>query len=445
MTLSKKGGGTRFVCNFCSNDISSTVRIHCANPICKDFDLCVECFSKGAEGSNHDARTHSYQVIEPHSIPIFVEDWGADEELLLVEGCEKFGLGSWADIADYVGNYRSKEEVEQHYLDTYIHSSKFPLPERSNPNDTSLSDAIPRDEFQARKKRRIEQRKTERAANASASAAVNKKPASSVPSCHEVAGYMPGRLEFENEHLNEAEEAVQHLQFTPGEGIDPSTGDFDPDTKLKLLVMNIYNDRVSLRTDRKKIILRHNLLEYRKNTAVEKARLPDQREFYAKLKPFARLMSPANFEQFTRDMMKEHDLRQAIKQLQTWRQQGITTLRAGKQYEMELANRLAQQTKKQDQAAAVKSFALPYRISPTTAYPDDDASNTTLLLPKERELCSEHGISPQAYNVVKAEIFVQSSQNDGKLSKKKFKAMVAAPKAEVIYEFACRMGWIVNA
>lgn len=39
-------------------------------------------------------------------------------------------MGNWADIAEHIGSYRTKEEVETHYLETYINSPDFPLPVR---------------------------------------------------------------------------------------------------------------------------------------------------------------------------------------------------------------------------------------------------------------------------------------------------------------------------
>jgi transcriptional adapter 2-alpha len=280
------GGGVKFICNKCSNDITNTVRIRCHHTKCKDYDLCVTCFSEGEKSENHDPCTHPYNVIEPHSIPIFDEGWGADEELLLLEGAEQYGLGSWADVADHIGNFREKDEVRDHYINTYVNSSKFPLPERASPNDTTLSDSIPREEFQVRKKRRIEERK-EIIAATQITGPLQQKPTSSVPSCHEVAGYMPGRLEFETEHLNEAEEAVQHMQFSPEEGYNPQTGAMEPELDLKMVVMGVYNDRLTARTDRKRVIFNHRLLDYRKNTAIDKKRTKDQRDLHHKLKPFA--------------------------------------------------------------------------------------------------------------------------------------------------------------
>lgn len=49
-------------------------------------------------------------------------------ELLLISACQTFGLGNWGDIAEHIGSYRTKEEVEAHYLQTYIESPDFPLP-----------------------------------------------------------------------------------------------------------------------------------------------------------------------------------------------------------------------------------------------------------------------------------------------------------------------------
>jgi len=36
----------------------------------------------------------------------------------------------------------------------------------------------------------------------------------SQPANHEIAGYMPGRLEFETEYENEAEQAVKDMVFS---------------------------------------------------------------------------------------------------------------------------------------------------------------------------------------------------------------------------------------
>ncbi|KAK6531590.1 Transcriptional adapter ada2 [Orbilia ellipsospora] len=329
--------GVRFHCDVCSADISSTVRIRCADPSCPEFDLCVSCFSEGKTCGNHRPATHSYCVIEQHSIPIFDEDWGADEELLLLEGAETYGLGSWSDIADHIGGGREKDEVRDHYYKTYIESVKFPLPELADPATSGGLDNIPREEFQARKKRRIETRKAA-AANA-LPLAPKKKPTASVPACHEVQGYMPGRMEFEVEYENEAETTVKDMYFDPGDGINSATGQVEPEIDLKLTVMDIYNHRLTQRVERKKVIFEHALLEYKKNQAIEKRRSKEEKELLNKAKPFARIMNHQDYTSFADDLQKELSLRQAILTLQEWRRYGIRNLDKGAKYELEKAHR----------------------------------------------------------------------------------------------------------
>lgn len=331
-------GGVKYVCDVCSADITSTVRIRCAHSACNEYDLCVQCFANGSSSGSHQPATHPFRVIEQNSFPIFDREWGADEELLLLEGAEIYGLGSWADIADHIGGYRSKDEVRDHYYKAYIESENFPLPKRCSPHDMELANEISREEFQSRKKRRIEERR-EAAKNAPA-LQPKTKPTASVPSCHEIQGYMPGRLEFETEYANEAEEAVQLMQFDPGDGINPRTGELEPEMELKLTVMEIYNCRLTQRAERKKVIFEHNLLDYRENSKIEKKRSKEERDLINKAKPFARMMNREDFENFCQGLIDELNLRQAIAQLQEWRSMRIGDLKSGEKYEQEKALRI---------------------------------------------------------------------------------------------------------
>jgi len=374
------------------------VRIRCANDACTDYDVCVPCFKDGAKSNNHDPATHDYFVIEQHSIPIFDKDWGADEEACLLEGAEVYGLGSWADIADHIGGYRNKDEVRDHYIKTYIESQNFPLPANADPGDKRLSEDIPRDVFQARKKRRIEERREE--AKSAPPATPKQKPTTSVPACHEVQGYMPGRLEFETEFANEAEEAVQHMQFDPGDGLNPRTGEVEPEMEFKMVVMDIYNSRLTVRADRKKVIFEHNLLDYKKAVALDKKKTKDEIALANKAKPFARMMNHADFEAFTSSLEYEHNLRQAVAQLQDWRRMRIGDLKTGEKYEQEKQARAARPPptgafdrqagirpeKKADKDANQKATMtleltapeLPERLKPTPPTPVSASSTTAV-------------------------------------------------------------------
>ncbi|KAJ7694110.1 hypothetical protein B0H17DRAFT_1159181 [Mycena rosella] len=193
--------GVQFECDSCACDLTHTIRMKCADPACQSedgVDICPPCFCAGKEFGNH-LRGHAYRVIEFNSYPIFSADWGADEELLLLKGIASQGLGNWKKIAEHVGT-QTKEEVERHYNSVYVDSPDWPLPKMD------LKFDIAPEEFQERKRRRI-----------SAMNALPVPPAkvapTSAPGIHEIATFLPGRLEFEHELDNEAEDLVKDLEF----------------------------------------------------------------------------------------------------------------------------------------------------------------------------------------------------------------------------------------
>lgn len=203
---------SKFHCDVCASDCTNRVRISCA--ICPEYDLCVPCFASGSYTGAHKPY-HDYKIIETNSFPIFDEDWGADEELALIQGSQSLGLGNWQDVSEHIGG-RNKDEVSQHYEDVYLKSKEYPIPEMDK--DFSY---ISTSEMSKKKKRRLDERRN-------APLPPPRKPVASVPLCHEVQGFMPGRLEFEHEFENEAEITVKDMIFDP----DDQTTDIE----LKLAI-----------------------------------------------------------------------------------------------------------------------------------------------------------------------------------------------------------------
>lgn len=427
---------------------------------------------------------------------------------MLLEGAETYGLGSWADIADHIGGFRDKDEVRDHYLETYVDSPNFPLPKRCNPHDYELASETPREEFQSRKKRRIEERR-EASKNVPVPQAKS-KPTASVPSCHEIQGYMPGRLEFETEYANEAEEAVALMQFDPGEGINPRTGEIEPEMELKLTVMEIYNCRLTQRIDRKKAIFEHDLLDYRENTKQEKKRTKEEKDLLTKTKPFARMMNHQDFDDFCQGLLDELNLRQAIAQLQEWRGLRIGDLKNGEKYEAEKAQRLqksipmgsmdrerlaaAQRSKGVVPAEAPSGAALllapdlpirstaqtngeSYKNALATDQPNgtngvnghgpaklkytaqpisgvqplqlspDTAPDLHLLTPEEARLCEVVRLQPKPYLMIKEQILKEALKTNGLLKKKQAKDIcrLDTQKGARIFDFFINAGWVGKA
>jgi transcriptional adapter 2-alpha len=207
----------------------------------------------------------------------------------------------------------------------------------------TLTDSIPKEEFQANRKARVAAAKEANERAAAASTGPKQKPTASVPACHEVQGYMPGRLEFETEYANEAEEVVQGMSFEPGDGINPMTGELEPENMLKHDVLAIYNDRLDQRAERKRVVFEHDLLDYRKKIALEKKLPKEERDLVNRCKPFAQLLNKEEYEDFVARQRKVLGLKQAITQLQEWRRMGVTSLEDGEAYEKAKAERAARQ------------------------------------------------------------------------------------------------------
>ncbi|KAF5380632.1 hypothetical protein D9615_004753 [Tricholomella constricta] len=218
--------GVQYQCDSCACDLTHTIRIKCADPVCQPedgVDICPPCFCAGKEFGKHK-KGHAYRVIEINSYPIFTEDWGADEELLLLTGIASHGIGNWRKIAEHVGT-RTKGEVEKHYNEVYVNSPDWPLPDMNREFD------IDPEEFQERKRRRIS------TMNAMAPPAPKIAP-TSAPGIHEIATFLPGRLEFEHELDNDAEDLVKDLEFGlcldyGGDQIPEDEEDLDVKARLK--------------------------------------------------------------------------------------------------------------------------------------------------------------------------------------------------------------------
>lgn len=206
----------KITCDSCFKDISHVILIQCAE--CEDIDLCVECFGSGVELSQHKAN-HSYRVLRPLDFSVYtgvnnLNNWRADEELLLLEGCEQFGVGNWKDISEHIGS-KDASACETHFYSIYLN-----WPGAPNPNTSCLvkqhqpphKPAI----LMPTKVAAVIPKKTKKDSDVHEPTPISSQ---SVPANHEITGYMPGRREFETETENEAEVILKDIQFTEEDSI----------------------------------------------------------------------------------------------------------------------------------------------------------------------------------------------------------------------------------
>ena len=401
-------------CDVCAVDVTNTCHFCCAE--CPDYDLCVDCFA--ANETVHSR--HPYRIVEQCSIPIIDPDWGADEELQLIEAAETVGLGNWGDATEHVQS-RTAAECESHYLQSYVASPEWPLPVFKK------FDIDPK-ELRENRKARIEE-KRQAAKNPPPIA----KPLASVPACHDIQGYMPGRLEFETEFENDAELAVKDMHF------EEDLSQVDPgEDELKLCVLDIYYRRLNARAERRRLIFDHGLLAYRKNQAIDKKRTKAERDIVNRAKPLARVQTAEDYETFVEGLLNEHRLRKRISELQTWRRHGCLTFAQGEKFDREMLAKtypkdgfqLATGDRRVSSKGRLSLDEMGNPVRESTpqitgkqqrkASPLNiaNATDVHLLTQSERNLCSQLRILPKAYLVIKETLFRELLRSGGVLKKR---------------------------
>ncbi|KZT29076.1 SWIRM-domain-containing protein [Neolentinus lepideus HHB14362 ss-1] len=556
--------GVQITCDVCTRDLTHSVHIKCADPACDTedgVDICPLCFCDGQEIRNHK-RNHAYRVMEPHNYPIFAEDWSADEENMLLEGILYFGLGNWQAIAAHIGGLRTKEEVEEHYNAVYIDSPYWPLPPMDREFDINEHD------FRERKKARMSETKP---------TPTQFKPVTSAPGVHEVATFLPGRLEFEHELDNDAEDLVKDLEFGMcmeyggdeiiedendpdvkartkmeeerrsnavssygGKGLlngfskslpnghssrlingdnnrrgsqapkaeDAQTEHADDENEVeeltqpppfetkdslafKLTLLEMYSQRVQKRGEAKALMFDRGLLDYKKMQANDKKRPREEKEIITRLRPFAKLQTSEDFEEFVTDILYEHSLRRRIQELQTYRRLGLRTAADIEQYEIDAAKRAKakedynkghfppervqqlrahsargssgpegrhgsilsvgdrrsrsrEPTPSQPAASQPSSSVGPSVRKPPAPLNLANSPSLHLLTQAEQTLCSQLRILPKPYLVIKETLVREYARRGGKLRRREARDLVKIDvnKTSRVWDFLVQAGYL---
>ena len=336
-----------FHCNYCQKDISHVVRIKCAE--CSEMNLCVECFCVGVEPHPHQA-CHAYHVVDNLSFPLFTLDWGADEEQLLLEAIETYGLGNWSEVAEHVGT-KTKAQCHKHYFDVYVRSPTAPLPDMSKVLGKSHERVAEVDEKGAKAagarakdaSKNIgeeddggDDERDDDVPSATAVLASFARPGDErhAGNVAELTGFNVKRDEFDPEYDIDAELPLAEMEFRDT--------DTDLDKQLKLRMLEVYNKRLAERRARKAFIVDRGLLNVKKQQALERRRTPQEKEIHASVRVFARFLEPNEYEIMLEGLAAESRIRNRIAELKEYRRAGVRTLAEGEAYDAEKRRRVAE-------------------------------------------------------------------------------------------------------
>jgi hypothetical protein len=108
-------------CTLCERDISKSVKIRCTK-CTPAVNICLECLRTGQESATHST-SHPYYVFDKLDFPLLMKDWCAKDELQLIQGIMKCGLGNWKDVSEQYVKTKSPQQCEDHFY-TFFNKGK---------------------------------------------------------------------------------------------------------------------------------------------------------------------------------------------------------------------------------------------------------------------------------------------------------------------------------
>ncbi|XP_075982596.1 transcriptional adapter 2B isoform X2 [Anticarsia gemmatalis] len=294
----------KYNCTYCQEEITG-VRVKCAE--CIDFDICLQCFSSGAEIGSH-RNDHSYQIMDSGAFGIFLgrSSWSANEEVRLLDAIEQFGFGNWEDISKHIET-RTSDEAKDEYINRYLEGS-IGRATWGNVESTSRPSlhCADRDEGPL------------------GPSAVSRLPHVAVSTDEALQlGYMPNRDDFEREHDHEAEHLISTLSLNPD--------DDELDVALKLSQIDIYTRRLRERTRRKRLVRDYQLVAMFFNNQRNKQKTlgklaKEKKEFTERVRWTAQFYGRSEQAGVVAGLWRERELRVRLAELHRYRLAGVTRL-----------------------------------------------------------------------------------------------------------------------
>eukprot|EP01083_Nonionella_stella_P194494 717358_1 len=294
------GDGFEYSCDYCRVPFDCDIHIQCAE--CRDIRLCLTCFSYGKQLPPHK-NNHDYYIVEYITKSIFKSNsknetkWTGHQDILLLDGIEKYGLGNWKQIAEHIGHNKTPKQTELHYLQTYCTQPHHTEEEDNDDEEENIIDLL------------NDERKTEPKSNKKKSIAHSKdkinlngytNPTSYIAGTrpiHRFVNYYPYRHEFDSEYRELAELLVSDLTRTD---LENTSVDMMNNIRQYDAILTIRNNIKNFILDRKLMLFydktTKNRTSRKQNNDLINNKPQIRKELLEKLQPFCKYF--ASTEQY---------------------------------------------------------------------------------------------------------------------------------------------------
>ncbi|XP_036356463.1 transcriptional adapter 2-beta isoform X2 [Octopus sinensis] len=281
---------------------------------CIEIDLCLQCFSLGAEVGPH-RRDHSYRILSDMIGPFNIQKpWTLVEETMLLDAVEQYGFGNWHDVANHV-------ETRNASAVSIPCCSDFGL------DLPSTEESVSNHKFN----------NTANNNNESETCSVNHKKVlnNSIKKEEPDCGVVPA----EKNHVKRR--SLRYVLFRDDfvydkdaesliSSLSVEIDDEDIDIAFKLSQVDTYRLRLQEREHRKRLARDYGLFQINggnkfKSQYAKKKTTKLDREFQEKLRVFAKFHTFQEHVQYYESLARERDLKSRIRELFRFRKNGLMT------------------------------------------------------------------------------------------------------------------------
>ncbi|XP_014248760.1 transcriptional adapter 2B isoform X3 [Cimex lectularius] len=304
---------TKLKCTYCTDDVYG-IAIKCVE--CVDFDLCLQCFSAGAEIGPHK-NDHPYKFIDSGTTNINhgKKKWSSREHLELLYQIQCFGFGNWEEILPFI-KPRTAEEAHDEYIAKFV--------------DGSLGRAL----WPAAYEKRAQLPDLYKDDPPPPTHQVNFPPIDVTPEEAALLGYMPNRDDFDQEYDNEEAESLLSSLYL----LNNTSEDDELYISLKLAQVDMYIDKLRERSRRKKICRDYQLIKKFFTAQKERLKLtkiPEQ-EFDEKYRWMCQLQTAKEHDCLLKNLLRQKELQHRLSELIKYRKNGLTKIEELPHFEQEL-------------------------------------------------------------------------------------------------------------
>ena len=343
-------------CCFCDKNLTNSIKIllepfpkNITTPIKKGFLpfelICLKCLILKLKNNMHliksvnyfnDSIPHQYthyRIINKMEEPIFTDDWSFGDEIKLLGGLERLGIGNWEEISKITG--KGKFECESHYFTFYYKKKGDFIPKISINSNINLNNNNYKNEMKKNKEKEkkillergtdlgyipfsIDNNVINRSIN------INRKNSKSehtnsiiMQNACNTLGYCPKRNEFDVEYKNDAEIELMEIEYKENDSQNVN------DMYDKILYN--YNTIIDKREERKNFVLNKDLFDVKKQIMKEKKLSREDRDIYQSIKQNIKFLTNEEFQCYLEGIILEKNLKSRLNQLLYYYKLGYKT------------------------------------------------------------------------------------------------------------------------